>query len=79
MSNTLKFASIEANANAVKLSNSANGRKLFISHTELDPVERLNEMSRHITDTDFNTASKNFIAANNLYKLGLLQIDAVKV
>jgi hypothetical protein len=75
----LKFTTVEKNANAVKVSNTENGRKLFISKTGLDPQERLNEMSRHITDTDFTTASKNYIAANNLYKLGIIQIDAVKV
>ena len=75
----LKFTTNEKNANAVKVSNTENGRKLFISKTDLDPQERLNEMSRHITDTDFATASKNYIAANNLYKLGIIQFDAVKV
>lgn len=76
---SLQFTNIEENANAVKVSNAENGRKLFISKTGLDPQERLNEMSRHITDTDFTTASKNYIAANNLYKLGIIQFDAVKV
>lgn len=76
---TLKFTTIEENANAVKVSNKENGRKLFISKTGLNPQERLDEMSRHITDTDFSTASKNYIAANNLYKLGIIQFDAVEV
>ena len=79
MSNTIEFTNIEPNANAVKVSNSLNGRKLFVSNTGLDPQERLNTMLPHITDTDFTTASKNYIAANNLYKLGIIQVDAVKV
>lgn len=76
---SLQFTNIEENANAVKVSNAKNGRKLFVSKTGLSPQERLNEMSRHITDTDFTTASKNYIAANNLYNLDIIQFDAVKV